>query len=117
MGGGDDLFIDNDQGGLLGADSVLGGEGNDTLTGGGLVDAFVFRADFGQDQITDFLLGTDILQLQEAIWGGGLSAVQIVDQFGTVVNGEAVLDFGGGNTITFETLSEVTGLESAIFLF
>lgn len=34
LGNGNDVFIDNDQGGFLGADRAFGGNGNDNITGG-----------------------------------------------------------------------------------
>ncbi|MDX2212445.1 MAG: choice-of-anchor Q domain-containing protein [Oculatellaceae cyanobacterium bins.114] len=53
-----------------GDDRLIGGRANDTLTGGAGSDAFVFtsgrgfnRADFGIDTITDFVRGTDKIQL------------------------------------------------------
>ncbi|UFN50312.1 family 16 glycosylhydrolase [Roseomonas sp. OT10] len=47
------------------ADRIAGGDGADTLTGGGGADIFVFRGtETGQDVITDFTAGTDMLRLE-----------------------------------------------------
>jgi len=75
-----------------GADNdVLNGNfGNDVLTGGLGADVFVFE-DGGANTVTDFSIAQgDILQLDDALWGGGLSETQVVDQFvddssGTVI--------------------------------
>ena len=49
--------------GGLGFDTIRGDAGNDTLTGGGDADSFVFTDGWGEDTITDFALGEDILDL------------------------------------------------------
>ncbi|WP_370302351.1 hypothetical protein [Pseudooceanicola sp.] len=46
-----------------GADFLAGGAGNDVLTGGADRDAFAFAETFGQDRITDFDAGVDVLRL------------------------------------------------------
>jgi serralysin len=59
--------------GLAGSDTLIGGTGTDTLTGGGGNDAFRFmNATGGADTVTDFVSGSDILQLDRA--GFGLSS-------------------------------------------
>jgi VCBS repeat-containing protein len=61
--------------GGIGADTLIGGSGNDTLTGGADGDAFVFNlTNEGLDTITDFVSGSDYLQISAAGFGGGLSA-------------------------------------------
>ena len=63
-GGGNDILI-----GGSGNDRLLGGSGADTLTGGGSGDTFVFllgdssAANGQHDRITDFLSGTDRIDL------------------------------------------------------
>ena len=57
--------------GGAGSDRLLGGNGSDTMTGGGQADVFVFVWDgkagatltWGNDEITDFTIGSDHLQL------------------------------------------------------
>jgi Ca2+-binding RTX toxin-like protein len=56
--GGNDVI---DGGG--GADTLTGGGGNDVLTGGADADTFVFGTGFGNDTITDFVTGTDKIDL------------------------------------------------------
>ncbi|MEP1588190.1 MAG: calcium-binding protein [Tateyamaria sp.] len=60
-GGGNDRFF-----GEGGADVINGGAGNDTLTGGDGVDTFIFEASdavTGVDLVTDYDLGTDVLEV------------------------------------------------------
>lgn len=50
--------------GGAGNDTISGDEGRDTLTGGGGADAFAFGSGFGQDVVTDFRDGLDVLLMQ-----------------------------------------------------
>ena len=61
-----------------GSDVLIGGTGNDTLIGGAGSDIFVFDGrDFGSDTITDFVIGTDKLDLS-ALGIGDLDTLSIV---------------------------------------
>ena len=96
-----------------GRDTLLGGIGNDVLRGGASKDTFVF--DSGQDVIEDF--NADLLRLDDALWGNtSLSRAQILD-FASVVAGDTVFDFGGGNTLTLENYTDIAGLETLISTF
>jgi len=56
--------------GGAGNDIINGGAGNDALTGGAGADRFVFDgAEFGNDTIADFVVGTDILDLSAYVRG------------------------------------------------
>ncbi len=58
-----------------GDDRLAGGAGNDTLTGGTGSDTFVFNfPSDGIDTVTDFVSGTDFLQISASGFGGGLVA-------------------------------------------
>jgi len=61
----------NDQlAGGAGDDIISGGGGDDLLTGGGGSDTFVFGGvDTGRDQITDFNVLKDIIDVSSAFWG------------------------------------------------
>ena len=96
-----------------GWDTLRGGAGNDILRGGPSRDTFVF--DSGQDVIEDFFL--DRIRLDDALWGNtSLSRAQILD-FASVVAGDTVFDFGGGNTLTLENYTDIAGLETLISTF
>jgi Ca2+-binding RTX toxin-like protein len=54
---------------------LTGGAGNDTLTGGGAADKFVFNNfSEGIDSITNFTHASDIIAISAAGFGGGLVA-------------------------------------------
>lgn len=100
--GGDDLQGDAGKDTLKGGsgnDTLAGGSGNDVLKGGRDADTFIYTED--ADRISDFNTAEDVLILEDALWGGGLTAAQVLDQFGATTGGDYVLDFGGGNTLTF----------------
>ncbi|UUX49740.1 hypothetical protein NUH88_20370 [Nisaea acidiphila] len=90
--GSDSLFGDS------GADYIAGGVDDDTLTGGGGADVFAFNTGDNADVITDFVAGTDRLDL-DASFGitsqTALDAIASADQ-----SGNTILDFGNGDTIT-----------------
>ncbi|MCA0919824.1 calcium-binding protein [Pseudooceanicola nanhaiensis] len=123
LGDDNDIFYDSAQTGAFGADLVSGdagndtlraGGGNDTLTGGAGSDRFVFIGQIEADTVTDYVLGED-LGLDDALWGGGLSAAQVVNQFADDSGADVVFDFGSGNTITLVGLDSKVGLETDIF--
>jgi len=78
-------------------DNVLtGGSGNDVLAGFGGHDVFVFAGGSGQDSVSDFVSGTDQLDLS-AYGFASFGAVQAATHD---VAGNAVIDLGGGNSVT-----------------
>ncbi|MCA0918738.1 M10 family metallopeptidase C-terminal domain-containing protein [Pseudooceanicola nanhaiensis] len=125
LGDGNDLFLDDGQTGIYGADTVFGGTGDDTivarggadrLTGALGADRFVFDvAAIGADTITDYVAGTDELSFTAALWTGPLDQAGL-EALTQVVGGALVLDFGGGNSVTFEGLVSNAGLLDDITL-
>ncbi|MCT4554703.1 MAG: hypothetical protein N4A53_08465 [Pelagimonas sp.] len=103
----------NDRLNAGGDDDILdGGAGNDFLKGGSGADVFEFIDGDGADTIADFNVAEDMLQLDMTL-AGGQSAAQIVA--GAQVSGSGVLlDFGDGDTILLQGLSDTTGLAAAI---
>lgn len=86
-----------------GKDVLNGGRGNDTLAGGAGADKFVFKDNGGRDLINDFAHNkrgekVDLRDFE-------------IDSFSDLrammsnVRGDAVIKFGGGDTLTFEGLS------------
>lgn len=95
-GSGGDTLSGND-----GNDTLDGGGGNDTLTGGKGADRFVFAPNGGQDVITDWTDGSDVLDLTE--WEFG--AFREVRQVAQEVDGGVALDFGPKASLTVLGLS------------
>jgi Ca2+-binding RTX toxin-like protein len=106
-GAGNDTIYGNQ-----GVDTLVGGAGDDFLRGGTRADTFVYAS--GSDQIDDFDAGEDRLQLDAALWSGSLSAAEVLDQFGSQVGGDYVLDFGGGDTLTFNGGISESALEAVL---
>ena len=97
---GDDLLLGSVQDdvidGGLGNDLIVGYEGNDSLTGGAGADGFVFAAGSGDDLVTDFAVGTDVLILQGGIT---ISALTEIDTNADTVNDASQVDLSSGGTI------------------
>lgn len=126
LGNGNDTFTDSDQGGYWGTDRIFAGAGNDTITvdggndiitGGAGADTFIFTSDTIESNIiTDFVVGEDALELDDALWGGGLSKAQVIDLFADDNSGTVIFDFDDGNTITLTGVKSTAGLEADLLI-
>ena len=104
--------------GLGGADQLTGDRGDDLLIGGAGDDTFLYFAGDGADTITDFAAGAgsdDAIRL--------FNMGSAFDTFAEVLAaasddgaGNAVIDFGGSDTITLQSLS-VAQLHQDDFVF
>ena len=63
--------------------------------------------------MTDFIIGEDSLGFSELLWGGGLTAAEVVDTFASVVGSDVVFDFNI-STVTLLGLNTTIGLDSDI---
>lgn len=118
--GADKLYGDGANDTLLGGDAtdlLLGGAGNDQLYGQAGTDTFQFAPAFGADIVMDFQNNQDTLKLDDAIWGGGKSASDVVAQYARVVGTDTVFDFGGGNTITVKNVTSTSVFLDDITIF
>ena len=108
--GGDDTLN-----GGAGADRLVGGGGDDRLFGGFAADTFVIEA--GRDRVEDFGAQgfDDRIEIARALTGGLTDGDAIVARFGRVENGDAVLDFGGGDSLTVAGVSDLDALADDIF--
>jgi Ca2+-binding RTX toxin-like protein len=88
--------------GGTGDDSINGRGGNDMLFGEGGADTFVFSSGNGQDTVGDFVSGSDKLDLS-AFGFADFAAVQAATND---VGGNAVIDLGGGNSVTLTGVTE-----------
>lgn len=121
QGGNDNLYggLDSDRMlGGAGVDRLNGGTGADRLTGGAGADRFEFDNNTGFDRVLDFALGQgDRLRLDDALWGGGLSAAQVVGRHATVGDGAVTFAFGGGDAVQLLGITSLNGLAAAIDIF
>ena len=111
----DAIFGDDNANALEGRDGddrLSGRGGTDTLTGGNGADTFIYADGGGADAVTDFSRAQgDLIDV---------SGVAIIASFAdiqsraTVVNGNTLIDFGGGNTLT---LVGVTSIQQSDFIF
>lgn len=106
-GGGNDLLF-----GQSGDDWLEGGSGNDILSGGSGRDTFVFRG--GRDRATDFSATTDSVVLDNGLWAGTLSANAVVARYANSSGPHTVLDFGDGNILQINNLSDGADLIDAL---
>lgn len=113
-GSGDDRLFGNS-----GADTILGGAGadmivgqssNDTLTGGAGADTFSFKAEDGDDQITDFTPDEDIFLATGFGFANGADVLALAIQ----VNGDVIIDLPGSGSVILTGVSLAT-LDAADF--
>ncbi len=85
-------------------DTLDGGTGGDSLEGGSGADRIVFALGYGRDTVTGHVQGQDEVSLDAALWGGGLTAAEVVASFATLsTNGRKVtLDFGAGDVLVLK---------------
>ena len=117
-GSGDDSFVggsgkDTIFGGQ-GLDRLLGGEGNDTLRGGTLADHFVFFEGDDEDVVEDFRLEDTVEIWRLDLFNAGLDGQDVVETYGSTTAQGFLLDFGGGDTILFEDMTDSTDLAASI---
>jgi Ca2+-binding RTX toxin-like protein len=77
-------FADDLRGGA-GNDALVGGLGDDRLTGGSGSDIFAFAKGHGHDTITDFVGGTDHIQLDDQMFANFASMRAASHQVGNDV--------------------------------
>lgn len=87
-----------------GNDTLYGGTGNDTMHGGLGDDTYVINDGSGDDVILHFTgagaSGGDVLAVEYGINNSGIQSEQDVLNHTSYIGGNAVIDFGGGNSVT-----------------
>jgi len=111
-GGGNDTLQGNQ-----GVDRLDGGAGDDLLRGGTLRDTFVFNTGYDRDEINDFEVHRDILSLSTSLTGGSTDAATVIANYGQIVGGVVVFDFGNGDVLTLSNLSSFDGLNDNFAFF
>ncbi|WP_293572850.1 calcium-binding protein [Phaeobacter sp.] len=92
-----------------GTDRLVGQAGNDRLTGGSQADTFVFARGHGADTITDFTIGTDLIQI--------LSGADSITQLGFATLGDDVRISFADVTVVVENVSLTALMEAENFQF
>ena len=110
----DDVIVgssgDNELEGLDGDDVIASRGGNDHLRGGGGADSFVFGTGTGNSQIEDFVVGQDLLRLENGVT---ITSLAEIDDDGDTFNDTTVVTLSTTATVT---LFGVTGIGSATVL-
>lgn len=109
-GDGHDLLIGGD-----GDDRLDGGRGNDVLIGGAGADTFVFN--HGNDLIADFEQGIDRIILDARLWTGLTSAADLLLLYGTQDGSRVTIDFGNGDILRIDGVTDYATLADDIALF
>jgi Ca2+-binding RTX toxin-like protein len=109
-GSGQDVLVGN-----VIANRLDGGLGNDTITGGGGNDRFIFKSAQGNDTITDFVVGgtDDVIDL---VGFSGLTSFTQALGYAAQVGANTVFTFTGGQTLTLQNVTK-TALTNQDFLF
>lgn len=97
-----------------GSDLLNGGKGNDKLTGGAGADTFVFKV--GADRIFDFANDQDTILIGSDLVGGAHVTTAEVLAMGQIIDGNAVFDFGDGNSLQIDDVTNLSVLENDLFV-
>ncbi len=102
-----------DQIGTANADVQYSFTGNDTFTGNGGADTFVFSStSIGQDTITDFANGADHVQFSTSVFADYAAVSAAAAQVGS----DVVITHSAGNTVTIDNFT-LAQMDSSDFLF
>ncbi len=102
--------------GAAGNDTLVGGAGNDTMNGGNGADAFRFVSPDehstgvnGRDRITDFLTGTDLIEVVGTAFGGLPAGVLDAGRF---VTGAGAVALDADDRFIFNTTTKVLSYDA-----
>ncbi|WP_322894997.1 MULTISPECIES: calcium-binding protein [unclassified Yoonia] len=109
-GNGDDLLIGGD-----GDDWLRGGAGNDVMFGGAGADTFVFAG--GHDVIVDYEQGIDRLVFGAEVWTGMTSVADLMFVYGSWDGSRVTFDFGNGDILWVEGVTDYASFGDDIALF
>ncbi|SFA54014.1 serralysin [Paracoccus halophilus] len=93
---------------------INGNDGNDILTGRGGSDNFVFND--GRDIITDFRDDMDTIRIDNALWGGAPRTRAQLLADADVIGGNTVFNFGNGNTLTVNGVTDTAILMNDLII-
>jgi Ca2+-binding RTX toxin-like protein len=116
-GAGDDVIhglAGNDSlDGGAGNDILVGGTGDDTITFGGGYDLMVFNRGDGNDVVTDFRSGQDVIQISGEV---GIASFSDIGSHATQVGTNLVIHLATGDSITLNNTT-LSGVASHDFAF
>lgn len=99
---------DDDLEGNAGNDTLRGGLGDDTMRGGQGADEFEFIG--GADVIRDYSLIVDSLVIEADLLDESMPLGSDLANYASVVEGNLVLDFGEGQTLTLNGITNINPL-------
>lgn len=106
-GEGDDLLY-----GGIHRNTLNGGAGDDTLFGGGGPDTFIFTQ--GSDEIDGFETSRDKIVLESDLWDGYLAPSDIGFLFAITNAAGVLLDFGDGNQLQINGISDYSEISDLV---
>ena len=108
--------------GSIGADDYYGGTGRDRCVSSldGSADAFYYNLDDDVDVILNYEQGIDYLFLDFDLWDGGMTAAQVVAEFGSInaTGTQITLNFGAGDVIRIKNAAgdlDLAGFANDLF--
>lgn len=122
FGGDDDDTLlggpgDDSMSGGHGNDRIIAGPGDDTVRGSTGADTFAFRDGDDTLVIEDFRMrDDDLLELDNELWTnthGQLSIEEVLSIFGSIIDGDLILDFGQ-DTIILEGVNDINAFSSHV---
>jgi Ca2+-binding RTX toxin-like protein len=82
-------------------DTIAGGAGNDTMSGGAGSDTFLFRTNLGQDTVTDFTVGSDLLEFRDGNFADAAAALAAATSSGS----DTLITIDANNTVLLKNIS------------
>ncbi len=79
----------------------LAGLGNDSMAGGAGNDTFVFRANLGHDTVTDFAVGSDVLEFQNGLFADAAAVLAAATTSGS----DTLITIDAGNSILLKNVA------------
>jgi serralysin len=91
--------------GGTGSDTLNGGTGKDTMKGGGDDDVFIYMDGDQRDRISDMTDDVDEIWLDSALWGGGLTVLQMLNIHASISGNDVILTFDSGDVLTLDNFA------------